>query len=324
MEFTTESIFIIIFIAAICISLLVSMIGLGGGIIYLPMLILIFGLPTENAVAVSLCGMTATTVSATIAYWNQNKINIRLAIIYNLLDIPGVLLGAWLTLILHENVLSFIAGSIIIVMASMLLRKKTRKSDEIENERIESKTQDANGSQKSDNGKNSTLSGLQGTESEANKKASHEESNMEPTSNGKSTDNVLKRVWEKLWKDIPRPGFILLSSFVGGFITGLVGVGGGTTDTTSMIILGVPIDVAAATSAFAMAMTNTLAVTTHGAFGNILWEYALPLAIGAVIGAQLGGKLSKRVNSTFLKYLLCTFAIVSGFRLLLTPFNLFG
>ena len=147
---------------------------------------------------------------------------------------------------------------------------------------------------------------------------------MESTSNGKSSDNVLKRVWGKLWKDIPRPGFFLIRSFVDGFITRLAGVGGWTTDMTSMIIIGVPIDVAAATSAFAMAMTNMLAVATHGAFGNILWEYALPLAIGAVIGAQLGGKLSQRVNSTFLKYLLCTFAIVSEFQLLLTPFNLLG
>lgn len=297
MEFSPEFIFIFILIAAIVISTLVSMVGLGGGILYLPMLIFIFNLPVENAVAVSLCGMTATTTSATIAYWNQNKINIKLAFIYNILDIPGVFLGAYFTLILPSNILSVIAGIIMIVLVSLLLKKKAVKKDEC----ISDETDESFNKRQPNEGPDKRC----------------EESPLKRLFNGKKPDEIVKSAWKTLWKGIPHPSVVLLSSFVGGFITGLVGIGGGTADTSSMIIIGIPVDVAAATSAFAMMMTNIVAVSTHGAFGNILWEYAIPLAIGAFFGAQIGGRLSKRMKADALKLILCGFALFSGIRLII-------
>ncbi len=303
MDFTPEFIFIFIIIAAILISMMVSMVGLGGGILYLPMLIFIFNLPVENAVAISLCGMTATTTSATIAYWNQNKINVKIAFIYNILDIPGVLIGAYVTLILPSNILSIIAGIIMIILVSMLLKKKAVKKDECESggKQVSSTLND------SDKMNNGSTQGCK-------------ESGLKSVFAGKNANEMLKSAWNELWKGIPHPSVVLLSSFVGGFITGLVGIGGGTADTSSMIIIGIPVDVAAATSAFAMMMTNLVAVGTHGAFGNIIWTYAIPLSIGAFIGAQIGGHLSKHLKAEVLKLILCGFALFSGIRLIIDGF----
>jgi uncharacterized membrane protein YfcA len=295
-----EAIFIIILIASIIISTLVSMVGLGGGILFIPLLVLVFEIPIESAVAISLCGMTATTTSATISYWRQKKINYKLGLLYNILDIPGVILGAYLSKILPSWVLSLNAGAIIIALAALLLGKNVKKKCDDETVVLDNKK---------------IVISEGGTQS-----CEIKEEIIKTNLRYPNLQEKFKVSWSKLWEGIPHPTLILLSSFLGGLITGMVGMGGGTADTTSMILSGVPIDIAAGTSAFAMMMTNVVGITTHGFLGNILWEYAIPLTIGAALGAQLGGLLCKRLNAQILKTVLCCLAIFAGLRLLLTPF----
>lgn len=105
----------------------------------------------------------------------------------------------------------------------------------------------------------------------------------------------------------------------GGVITGLAGLGGGITDTSTMILLGVPPPIAAASSEFAMAVTNGAGVVAHGLLRNILIEFALPMTIGTVIGAQIGCSLAKRVRANTLRKALTIIAFFSGLRLVLSP-----
>lgn len=51
-------------------------------------------------------------------------------------------------------------------------------------------------------------------------------------------------------------------------------------DTATMILLRVPVHVAVASSEFAMAVTNAAGVVAHGVLGNIVFEYAVPMAVG--------------------------------------------
>ena len=45
-----------------------SMVGLGGGVIIVPALIVLFGVPANNAIAISLVAILGTTISATVGY----------------------------------------------------------------------------------------------------------------------------------------------------------------------------------------------------------------------------------------------------------------
>ena len=108
----------------------------------------------------------------------------------------------------------------------------------------------------------------------------------------------------------------MLSSFMGGIVTGLAGLGGGITDVTSMILLGVPTHIAVATSEFAMALTNGVGVITHGLLNNLLLDYAIPITIGTIIGAQVGCHLTKRVNAKSIRTILFAIAIIAGVRLI--------
>jgi len=121
---------------------------------------------------------------------------------------------------------------------------------------------------------------------------------------------------------IRRPSLALISSFIGGLVTGLAGLGGGITDTTTMILLGVPPHIAVASSEFAMALTNGTGVIAHGILHNILLEYAVPLTIGTVLGAQIGTLAAKRTKGETLRKILSAIALLLGLRLILVFFQL--
>jgi hypothetical protein len=78
-------------------------------------------------------------------------------------------------------------------------------------------------------------------------------------------NTVFQIGWVKTVKDstnhmfhytIRKPGFIVLSSLLSDLVTELAGLYGGITDTTTMMLLGIPAHIAIASSDFAMAHTN--------------------------------------------------------------------
>lgn len=73
-----------------------SMLGVGGGIIMVPALTFI-GLPPTQIASTSLFAVTSTSVSSTIAYSRQKRIDYRLGIEMAALAIPGAIIGAFLS-----------------------------------------------------------------------------------------------------------------------------------------------------------------------------------------------------------------------------------
>jgi hypothetical protein len=101
----------------------------------------------------------------------------------------------------------------------------------------------------------------------------------------------------------------------------MFGIGGGVIDETVMILLlGMSIHLSAGTAMFGMAITTVAAVIPHWFLGNILLGYAIPLAIGCVIGGQIGPYLSKRTSASTLRKILAAVFIIIGARMLLVPF----
>jgi uncharacterized membrane protein YfcA len=120
--------------------------------------------------------------------------------------------------------------------------------------------------------------------------------------------------------EIRRPSLAMASSFMSGLVTGLAGLGGGITDTTTMILLGIPPHIAIASSEFAMALTNGAGVIAHGILQNISIEYAIPLTIGTIFGAQIGVLVAKRTKRKTLKKIISLVALLLSLRLVLRFF----
>lgn len=115
-----------------------------------------------------------------------------------------------------------------------------------------------------------------------------------------------------------QPLGIAISAAVG-FLSSILGIGGGVIHVPAMVVLlGFPAHVAAATSHFVLALSSLFGVVTHYFLGNVVLDAALAIGAGAVIGAQAGAKLSLKVRSKALMMLLafCLFAL--GLRMVLT------
>lgn len=309
-----------------------SMVGLGGGIIFIPVLVLVFRLPPGQATAISLFAMLGNTLSCSVTYIRQRRVNFKLALIYDIMDVPGVFFGAWLTVILARDLLLGIMGAIIFTMGVSLMRrslKGTTGHDEGDRgfgpgcgapttappETGEGKEIARTAPPTASETGTGTGSAPEATPASepAGRRPGNDASGAPPgVAGGEAADTDPQAA------KVSSTGLAILSSFLSGLVSGLAGVGGGTTDTTTMILLGVPPHVAGPTSEFAMAFTNIVAVVTHGALGNILWAIALPMMFGAIVGAQVGARLSKRVNADWLLRILICFALFSSVLLFLT------
>lgn len=98
-----------------------------------------------------------------------------------------------------------------------------------------------------------------------------------------------------------------------GFVASLFGVGGGIIFVPTMVYLfGYPAHVATATSTFIIALTAIVATGTHAAYRDVLWGPAAWLALGAIIGAQIGARLAPRVRAAGLLRLFALAVLVAA------------
>jgi uncharacterized membrane protein YfcA len=274
-----EEFFIVALLIGVFIGIISSIIGIGGGILFIPASIFIFGFCLKDSVVISLFSMTGLNISASIRCMKMKLVNYRLAVLYNIWDLPGVIFGAWITSLITMNLLAGICGALIISLSIILFRKNNEHNIE-KNNNPDLKIEKNNGN-----------------------------------------ENVIERN-SKL--GVSNSVVASLSSFSGGFISGLGGVGGGTADTTTMILLGIDPKEAAATSEFAMVFTSVSGVIVHiflGTYnGSFLWPIIMTL--GGIIGAQLGIYLSMRVESKIIRKILALFAFYTGILLILLMFDI--
>jgi len=88
---------------------------------------------------------------------------------------------------------------------------------------------------------------------------------------------------------------VLLVSGAVGFVSGLVGVGGGFIMTPSLIFLGVPAPVAVATGASQIAATSFSGIMTQTRRKSVDWRMGALLSGGGIIGSMSGVWLFERL-----------------------------
>lgn len=120
----------------------------------------------------------------------------------------------------------------------------------------------------------------------------------------------------QLWKGV------LISLFVG-FISSLLGIGGGIIHVPVMAtLLHFPVHIAAATSHFVLAFMAAEGTTVHFATGGLTWDRSLAQAVfigaGAIPGAQLGAVLSHRLHGGLIIRALAGALVLVGVRLAFT------
>jgi uncharacterized membrane protein YfcA len=112
---------LILFLFAISAGLIGSLTGLGGGVVLIPVLTLLFKVDIHYAIGTSLISVIATSSGAAAAYVREGISNIRLGIFLELATTVGAITGAFIATYVATSVIAIIFGLVLIFSALLSL-----------------------------------------------------------------------------------------------------------------------------------------------------------------------------------------------------------
>ncbi len=113
-----------IFAIAILAGFLGSLLGLGGGIIVVPALTLLFGIDIRMAIGASIISVIATSSGAAAAYVKEHLANLRVAMFLEIGTTLGAISGAYLAGVIHTRFLFILFGGLLAWSAIAMLKKR--------------------------------------------------------------------------------------------------------------------------------------------------------------------------------------------------------
>jgi uncharacterized membrane protein YfcA len=111
-----------LFSSAILAGLLGSLTGLGGGVVIVPVLTLLFHVDIRYAIGASLVSVIATSSGSAAAYVREGFSNIRIGMFLEIATTLGALLGAYLTAIVSTHAIGIVFGVVLLYSAYASLR----------------------------------------------------------------------------------------------------------------------------------------------------------------------------------------------------------
>ncbi len=116
---------ILIWLGSIIAGFLGSLTGLGGGIVIIPLLTLVFGVDIRYAIGASLISVIATSSGAAAAYVKEGFSNIRIGMFLEIATTVGALAGAFLALRLSTPIIAVIFGLVLVHSAYISSRPRS-------------------------------------------------------------------------------------------------------------------------------------------------------------------------------------------------------
>ena len=265
-----------------------SLLGLGGGVLIVPLLTLGFGLPLREAVGVSLICVIMTSSAAAGVYLERHVANLRLGMTLELFTATGALIGGSVAFLLDERLLAFLFAVLLLYVAVTMARAGTPEPE------LDLSAEPSDGDVSSD---------------AADAIVASIPSDRPPT----------------LLEGLSGPGYSVRNlgrGVVGatgaGVVSALLGIGGGLIKVPLMnLAMGVPLRVATATSNMMIGITAAASALIYAIHGGLDVYVAGPTAIGVFIGATAGSRLGHRVELRYLRLLFVVVMVYTGIEMLL-------
>lgn len=106
-------------------GLLGSLTGLGGGVIIIPLLSLVFQFDIRYAIGAALIASIATSSGSASAYVKEGITNIRLGMFLEIATTIGAVAGAMIAVFMPVNIIAILFACVLLFSAAMMIRKKT-------------------------------------------------------------------------------------------------------------------------------------------------------------------------------------------------------
>jgi uncharacterized protein len=117
----------LLFITSVLAGLLGSLTGLGGGVVIVPALALLFKVDIRYAIGASLVSVIATSSGAAVAYVREGLSNIRIGMFLEVATTVGALVGAYLTAKVSTHWIAVVFGVVLLYSAVASYRQKSEK-----------------------------------------------------------------------------------------------------------------------------------------------------------------------------------------------------
>lgn len=124
LSLTTTQFTLVVGFGSLLAGLLGSLTGLGGGVVIVPMLTLLFGIDFRYAVGASLVSVIATSSGAAAAYVREGFTNIRIGMFLEVATTVGAIVGATLAGLIPTSVLAVVLGAVLLYSAVLAARPR--------------------------------------------------------------------------------------------------------------------------------------------------------------------------------------------------------
>ncbi|HTZ89031.1 MAG TPA: sulfite exporter TauE/SafE family protein [Alloacidobacterium sp.] len=114
----------IIFVSSVLAGLLGALTGLGGGVVIVPLLTLLFHVDIRYAIGASLVSVIATSSGAAAAYVREGYSNIRIGMFLEIATTLGAIFGAYLTARVSTQAIGIVFGLVLLYSAAASFKKK--------------------------------------------------------------------------------------------------------------------------------------------------------------------------------------------------------
>jgi hypothetical protein len=101
-----------------------ALVGIGGGLIIVPVLTVLLGVPIKTAIAASLIGVIATSMAATAHYLDQGVADRRLGLILLVATAAGGVTGGLTAELLDGRILAALFGALLVFVVVQMLREQ--------------------------------------------------------------------------------------------------------------------------------------------------------------------------------------------------------
>jgi uncharacterized membrane protein YfcA len=248
-----------------------SLLGLGGGVLLVPLLTFGFDLPVREAVGVSLVCVIVTSGATAAVFLDRGIANLRLGMVLELFTAVGALIGGTIAFLLDERLLAgLFSGLLVYTAATMLRAGSTRWSAPV-----------------GQPGSTPAGPGAAG-----------------PGSPERTAASRLTGGMSGIDYHVRAPGAGAAGGVAAGIVSALLGIGGGLVMVPVMhVLMRVPLRVATATSNLMIGITASTSALVYLLRGGIDAYATGPAAIGVFIGAAVGSRVAHRVDVRALRLL---------------------
>src|SRR5438132_4222350 len=115
---------LVIFLVSIIAGFIGALFGLGGGVLIIPFLTLVEGVPVPLAVGASIVSVVATSSSSAARYVQDHLTNLRLGMFLEIGTVAGAITGAFVAVFLPASVLFVLFGLILLYATIIMVRAR--------------------------------------------------------------------------------------------------------------------------------------------------------------------------------------------------------